>query len=128
MTRKEFIGILDREDYSYEIEGDKIIVTHNVYVFLASLTSLPPAVEFNNVGDVLLTSLETISHGVVFRNSGDIYLGSLKTLPPGVEFNNGGDVHLWLFGGSLKDWRRGNIKGVDNKRLLNYMIKRGLFI
>ena len=147
MTRKEFIGILDREDYSYEIEGDKIIVTHNVYVFLASLTSLPPGVvfnnvgdvhlgslitlppgvEFNNVGDVLLTSLETISHGVVFRNSGDIYLKYLTSLPPGVEFKNGGDVYLEsLFGGCLKDWR-GNIEGIDSKRLLNKMISLGLF-
>jgi len=28
MTQKEFIKVLNRENYSYEIEGDRIVVTH----------------------------------------------------------------------------------------------------
>ena len=65
MTQEEFIEILDGEDYSYEIEGDKIVVTHrggvdlgNVY--LSSLTSIPPGVEFKNKGYVNLDSLKSL--------------------------------------------------------------------
>ena len=88
MTREEFIARLDEKGYSYEIEGDKIIVTYKGYVDLNALTSLPP--------------------GVVFNNKGDVYLES-------------------LVGGWFEDWQ-GNIKGIDSKRLLNMMIKRGMFI
>ena len=87
MTQEEFIAILDEKRYSYEIEGDKIIVTHEGVVYLDSLTSLPP--------------------DVVFKNRGDVYLKS-------------------LVGGWFEDWK-GNIKGIDSKRLLNVMIKQGVF-
>jgi len=113
MTQKEFIKVLDKKDYSYKIEGDKIVVTHGGDVLLDSFTSLPPDVEF--------------------RNEGNVWLGSLTSLPPGVEFRNGegvyerGDVYLRaLIGGWLDDWK-GNIEGVDSKRLLNKMIKQGVF-
>ena len=87
MTREEFIGVLEEEGYSYEIEGDKLVVT-GWYVFL----------------------------------------DSLETLPPGVEFKNGRDVYLSsLVGGRIDEWS-GNIKGLDSKRLLNVMIKQGVFI
>ncbi len=87
MTREEFIKELNREKYSYEIEGNKIIVTHDRNVWLDSLTSLPP--------------------GVVFRNGGYVDLRS-------------------LIGGYFDDWK-GNIKGIDPKRLLNFMISKGVF-
>ena len=108
MTREEFIAILDEEGYSYEIEGDRIIVTHNGYVLLDALTSLPP--------------------GVVFKNKGDVDLRSLTSLPSGVVFKNGENVYLGLLIGRWFDEWAGNIEGIDPKRLLNVMIKQGVFI
>ena len=127
MRQEEFIEILDREGYSYKIEGDKIVVTHKKNVWLA-LTSLPPGVEFKNGGDVWMQSLTSLPPGVEFRNKGYVWLGSLTYLPPGVEFKNGLDVELEsLVGGWFDDWK-GNIEGIDSKSLLNLMIKRGVFI
>ena len=108
MTQKEFIEVLNKNGYSYEIEGDKVVVTHKGYVDLGSLTSLPP--------------------GVVFRNGGGVVLRSLTSLPPGAEFKNGRDVYLgYLIGRWFKEWK-GNLKGIESKRLLNVMIKQGVFI
>ena len=106
MTREAFIKILDKKRYSYEIEGDKIIVTQD--------------------GNVYLSSLETIPSGVGFGNDGNVDLDSLETLPPGVEFKNLGDVGLKSIGGWFSIWKV-NIKGIEPKRLLNKMIELGLF-
>jgi hypothetical protein len=44
-----------------------------------------------------------------------------------VKFENGGNVFLEsLTGDWFSEWK-GNIKGIDSKRLLNMMIKKGLF-
>jgi hypothetical protein len=107
MTREEFIAILDEKRYSYKIEGDKIIVTYRGYVDLEDLTSLPP--------------------GVVFNNGGNVYLDSLTSLPPSVEFKNGVDVYLRSLTGGYFSERKGNIEGIDPKRLLNFMISKGVF-
>jgi hypothetical protein len=107
MTQEEFIKVLNREKYSYEIEGDQIVVTHKGGVYLNALTSLPPDVEFRNEGAVLLRSLTSLS--------------------PGVKFSNGGGIDLEsLLGGAFGYWN-GNIEGIDPKRLLNMMIKQGVF-
>ena len=150
MTREEFIQILDEKDYSYEIEGDKLVVTEDEdgTVYLQSLETLPPGVEFKNKGDVLLESLETLPPGVEFNNGEDVNLNSLKTLPPGVEFNNGGyvfldslksispgvkfnnggDVYLdSLTGYYFHEWKD-NVEGISPNTLLNGMIKRGIFL
>ena len=128
MTQEEFIKVLDKKEYSYEIEGDKIVVKYFYGLWLNSLETLPHDVEFNNGGDVYLDSLKTLPPGVEFNNGGDVRLVSLKTLPPGVEFNNGGDVYLDdIIGGYFDEWK-GNIEGIDSKRLLNVMIKQGVFI
>ena len=148
MTREEFIEILKEKGYPYEIEGDKIIVTHEGWVYLTDLTSLPPDVEFKNGGAVNLESLKSLPPGVKFNNRGVVYLSSLPSLPPGVEFKNGwyvdlssltsippgvefrngGDVGLnSIIGGDFNEWK-GNIEGVTSKMLLNLMIKRGMFI
>ena len=108
MTQKEFIKVLDGEGYSYEIEGDKIVVTGEGYVNLSDLTSLSSGVEFNNEGDVILKSLTSISPGVEFRNKEDVKLDAL--------------IGEWISG-----WE-GNIRGVESKRLLNLMISKGMFI
>jgi len=148
MTREEFIEVLENKRYSYEIEGDKIVVTDYGYVDLSLLTSLPSVVEFNNRGDLNLKRLKTLPPGVQFKNWGDVYLNSLKTLPPddqfnnkgyvnlssltslppGVQFHNGGGVYLEsIIGGWFNRWS-GNIEGIDSTILLNLMIKRGMFI
>jgi hypothetical protein len=107
MTQDEFRKVLDEKRYSYEIEGDKVVVTNKGYITLDYITSLPPGVEF--------------------RNEGAVYLRSLKSIPPGVEFRNGGMVKLEsLIGGWMMYWRS-NIKGIDPNRLLNAMIKQGVF-
>ena len=143
MTRSGFIRLLEKKGYSYEIGGDKIVVTHKGVVYLDSitslpsgvvfkneggvnlptLTSLPPGVVFKNGGYVDLNALTSLSSGVEFKNGGNVLLESLTSLPPGVEFENGGDVHLGaLTGGWFSDWN-GNIEGINSKRLLNKMIK-----
>jgi hypothetical protein len=147
MTREEFIDILDRKGYSYEIEGDKIIVTNEGTVYLGSLTSLPSGVEFKNVGNIFLDSLRELPSDVEFKNGGGVWLDSLTSLPPGLKFKNKEDVYLdsltslppgvvfknadvqmgSLIGGWLNDWK-GNIEGIDSKRLLNFMISKGMFI
>jgi hypothetical protein len=107
MTRDEFIEVLKKKKYSYKIKGDNLVVTHKDNVDLYSLTSIPPDVVFKNVGYVWLESLTSLPPGVVFNNEGHIFLGSLS-----------GD---WF------DTWKGNIEGIDSKRLLNKMIKQGVF-
>ena len=70
MTREEFIKELKEKRYSHKIEGDKIVVTHDRNVWLNSLSSLPPDVEFRNRGDVWLESL--INVGFISRWQGNI--------------------------------------------------------
>jgi hypothetical protein len=150
MTQKEFIEILDKKDYSYEMMGDSVVVNggdSEGVVYLESLTSLPPGVVFKNewdvnlnslisippgvvfenVGGVILSSLTSIPRGVVFKNVGNVYLRSLTSISPGVEFKNYGDVYLRALIGERSDEWSGNIKGIDSKRLLNSMIKQGIF-
>jgi hypothetical protein len=54
-------------------------------------------------------------------------LNSLTSLPPGVVFKNGGDVNLKALTGDWFSKWKGNIEGIDSKRLLNSMIKQGVF-
>ena len=109
MTREqeEFIKILNSEGYSYDIEGDKIIVTHEGNVFhdedddgdydwLTRLETIPPNVIFNTgdgYGNVYLGALKKLPTGVEFI-TGNVYLDSLEILSPGTEFNNGSNVRL----------------------------------
>jgi hypothetical protein len=130
MTQEEFIKILDKKRYSYEIEGDRIVVTEDGYVWLESLTSLPPGVEFKNGGyvDLRSDSLTSLPPGVEFKNGGDVWFNSLTSIPPGVEFKNRGNVDLEPLIGVRFDKWKGNIEGISSKRLLNVMIKQGVFI
>ena len=107
MTQEKFREVLDEKRYSYEMEGNKIVVTYKFYVDLVSLTSLPP--------------------GVVFSNEGEVGLRSLEAIPPDVEFRTTYDVNLQsLTGNWFSEWE-GNIKGIRFNRLLNKMIPIGLF-
>ena len=127
MTQEEFIKLLRTKGYSYEIEGDKILVTSQGSVDLRSLETLPPGVHFKNDGSVNLSSLETLPPGVEFKNEGSVDLSSLETLPPGVHFKNSGDVYLNELGW-VRDIKGIMIEGVENKRLLHLMISKGLFV
>jgi hypothetical protein len=56
-------------------------------------------------------------------------LSSLTSISPGVKFENEGnegDVYLKALEDWFNDWK-GNIEGIDEKRLLNKMIKDGVF-
>ena len=126
MTREEFIKVLDKKDHSYKIEGNKMTITNDLHIYSGLVISLPPGVVFINNGDVDFRYLTSISSGVEFKNGGGVHLPSLTSLSPGVEFNNG-DVWLKsLIGDWFYLWN-GNIKGIDKKRLLNKMIKDGVF-
>ena len=107
MTREAFIKALERNRYSYEVVGDKIVVTHDGYLHLGSLQTIPPGVEFKNEGAVYLDSLQTIPPGVKFKNRGAVWLKSL--------------IGFWF-----SEWE-GNIEGISTKSLLNKMIEDGLF-
>jgi len=148
MTQEEFVQELKKGGYSFRRVGDEILVTHQGDVNLSSLESLPPGVRFENKGDVGLPSLESLppdvrfqNQGYVnlpsleslppdvrFQNQGGVWLRSLKSLPPGVRFENQGSVWLSsLVGGWFEDWK-GNIEGVNPKKLLNLMIDKKLFV
>ena len=107
MTREEFKRILDRKGYFYVEKSGKIVITCYKYIWIGSIISLPPDIEFKNRGEVWLDSFTSIPPGVEFNNEGDVYLGSLI----------GGWFNLWS----------GNIQGIKPNRLLNKMIELGLF-
>lgn len=125
MTREEFIQILDKKGYSYELVGDKIVIFSG---------------DFNN--DIKLGALESIPSDVVFRNEGNVYLLSLYSIPPGTIFNNGASVYFEymlesisssvVFNNRLYIYCKFNldgcdIKGIHSKRLFNLMIKQKIF-
>ena len=112
MTQEEFIKELDENGCSYEIRGNKIVVTNEDTVYLNTLTSLPPDVVFENGGYVGLRDLTSIPPGVVFENGEDVWLKSFIS-----GRDNKGYFGYW----------EGNIYGIDSKRLLNLMISKGLF-
>lgn len=161
MTREEFIKVLKDKDYTYDIEGDNLVVTggdSDGYVSLKWIQSIPSGVEFRNNGSVDLESIKEIPSDTVFNNhygktnsvylhsikrvpaglkfnrGSDIYLDSLEGLEPGVEFNNySGDIHSNIFGNkwfssleATKVFYESN--SINNIKLLNIMIKRGMFI
>ena len=129
MTEEEFIKVLDDNGYSYEIVGDKLVVTDGDSEgnFDLYLGSIPSDVIFRNDGWVWLRSLTSLPTGVMFNNGEFVHLRSLTSLPPGVEFKNGGDIYLEsLIGGWFEYWK-GNIDGIDSKMLLNKMVADGLF-
>lgn len=150
MTREEFIQILEEKGYSYEMEGDKLVVTEGrLGIDLAYIYSIPPDVEFRNLHHVRLCSLDTLLSGIEFNNTGRVTLESLTSLPPSVKFKNGGNINLEsltsippgvefnnegdVFLGSLDDvwfneWDGSSIEEIDSKRLLNLMISKGMFV
>jgi hypothetical protein len=74
---KELKQTLDHKGYGYAETDGKINVTHQGYVDLSSLKTLPEGTSFNNQGYVDLSSLETLPEGTSFNNQGYVYLRSL---------------------------------------------------
>ncbi len=143
MTQEEFIEVLDKNNYSYQIKGDNIIVTkgggkHGLHLVsfnvedgedfeIYVIDSIPQGVIFKNKGLVNLSSLEEIPDGVEFRNIGDLWLDSISTskIPQGYVFYNTGSIRF-----RNRYWDSnfsGNIEGINDKRLMNLMIKREIF-
>jgi hypothetical protein len=74
-----------------------------------------------------LDALTSLPSGVEFENREGVYFQALTSISPGVEFKNRGYVWLSaLIGGEFSDWS-GNIEGIGSNRLLNMMIKQGVF-
>lgn len=126
MTRVEFIKELDEKGYSYEIEGDNVVV-NGEGDFYWELKTFPSGVEFRNEGNVDLKLLTTLHSDVEFNNDGNVLLYNLEKIHPSVRFNNSGYVSLILLIISTIVWE-GNIRGVESKRLLNLMISKEMFI
>ena len=128
MTSEDFIKVLNRNGYSYEMEGDKIIVTVVGDIWLNSIKSIPSNVVFNNRGHVLLDSITSIPYGVEFNNGGIVSLDAIVSISPVVKFNNTGVISLRSLTGNdlFREWQ-GNIEGIDSTRLANSMISKGVF-
>ena len=139
MTKEEFIKELKDRDYEYEVDviGGKIVVKegdHQGRIYLSQefynynkIESIPSDVYFKNRLTIYLSYLKSLPPGVVFENGGSVRLDNVQRISPSVEFSNGGKVSLQSLMGGLFDYWEGNIKGIDSKRLLNKMVKDGLF-
>jgi len=129
MTREAFIRELNKNNYSYKIQAGRIVVTQDGSVWLSYLRDLPSGVEFRNGANLNLEGLKVLPSETKFNNKRYIWLSSLASLPSKIVFMEGQnhDVHLGSFtGGWFSEWN-GNIEGIDSNRLLNKMIKDGLF-
>jgi hypothetical protein len=113
MTREKFIEVLDEERCGYILDDDgRIIINQDgsLSVFLPAGSSIPP--------------------GVVFNNRGFKKLGGVISIQPGVEFNSSEIIIKPLFGygnGYLRH-QQFHIDKIDNSRLFNLMISKGIFI
>jgi hypothetical protein len=113
MTREDFIEELDKKNYKYLIEGERIVVSGN------------------NSSNFIDLSVINLPSGVEFKDSRHVFLDFLKNIPSNTGFNNLGnkhsDVHMQsLFGGWFSEWE-GNIQKIGHNRLLNKMVSLGLF-
>ena len=120
MTREEFIGILDREGYSYDIDGGSIVVNHDSDVGFKEL-DIPDNVIFNNDGNVFM-GISEIHPSVVLNNNGGFFLFDDNDLR--IATNDYSPGHYIFYS---KDHYEGWLKNIDNKRLINLMIKQGVF-
>ena len=143
MTREEFIDLLKDKGYSYEIDGDRIIITHggmvsllqsvpiplnlevefrnDEHVDLNNATELPSDIVFNNTNDVYLGCLRNLPKGIKFKNTNDVFLGmNLEDLPSWLEFDNGN--YVWLGNVNTYKWDC-KIPGIRGSKIINLLIK-----
>ena len=113
MTREEFIKVLDEDQCRYILDADgRIIINQDdsLYLSFPDESSIPP--------------------GVVFNNRGYKRLLGIISIQPGVEFNSSEIIIKPLFGygnGYLRH-QQFHIDKIDNSRLFNLMISKGMFI
>jgi hypothetical protein len=74
MDQEEFIEILKKNNYSYKIIGDTLVVDHFEHIDLDSVFILPENIRFKNNGYVSLGNLIALPQNVKFENNGEIYL------------------------------------------------------
>jgi hypothetical protein len=102
---------------------------------LNNIEELPSGIEFRNGGDIQMGELKELPSDVVIANGGTIFLRSIEKIHPGVEFNNGQGKYLEsvsflsvFLGDKNNIHTECKIDRINNRRLINFMIKKGLFI
>jgi hypothetical protein len=125
MTQEEFINVIERKNYPYSIEGDTIVFPSRINNITFDITSIPSNVEFRNGGDVVMNVLESVPANVKFNNGGSIFMHNVKSVDPSSPFLNKSRVFLYEISTMIFPPK---IKGIRNKRILNLMVKRGLFL
>lgn len=101
-------------------EGTRFINRGSVY--LSRLLKISSSSIFENLGAVYMLDVKQIPPGAVFTNEGGIYLGKKVSILPGVEFNNKGVVRF------EEEEYKGDIPEIEGKRILNLMVKQGVFL
>ncbi len=121
MTREEFIDLIEKRNYPYSIEGDTIVFSSRINNIRFDITSIPSNVEFKNAGDVFMLNLISVPSNVKFNNGGSVFLTRVISIDSSSVFLNEGGLFL------NRSMIPRNIEGIDNKRLINLMISKGLF-
>ena len=122
MTREGLIEMLDRiadrqkSEPFYTIKDNKILITGN-----------NGTVDFRHTMGINLNWIKNIPADVEFVNDGPVRLDRVMEIDPSVRFNNNGWVLLKRLDIRYFNKWSGNIEGIDSKRLLNFMISKGLF-
>ena len=93
MRRDTFMDFLDKEEYSFTEQGNKIIID-DPSLFDADISSIPPGVIFRNGGDVYLDYVTSIPKGTEFENAGHVFVQGAISLSEGIKFRNRGDVNM----------------------------------
>ena len=109
--------------YSYNENGETLIVSTDGHVNLEDVNYLPSHICFSNNGYVDLSSIETLPEYTVFANDGNIYLDSLKSFSKGVRFKNGKDIFGMKFG-MIHLVNSLDIEGISTQRIINCFIKQ----
>lgn len=93
MTSEQFKNYCNRQDYSYEIVDDRIIVTYRYNFSLGNFKKLPNNVTFRNNGYVNLPNVEEINDTTLFENSGDVHMINNIVIPDNYKgFKNSGNI------------------------------------
>lgn len=127
MTKEGFKELLSKEGYPYRLEGDQIIIDYLYSIEISSPIDIPSGTVFTNSGSVWLSDVKSIDESVIFSNSGHIDLFR--------KFNENSSIVTRIFSTKPSFSRVGNIGNIEyttdryinGKRLLNLMIKRGIY-
>lgn len=147
MTKGEIIRILDNGGYLYETQGDTLVIHENFNelkemeelpegikfmndhtIWFNKLKSFPPDTIFRNGGGLFFKELDSIPDNFRFENKGGIFFGKpLDSIPKGVEFVNVTSVSIERGDFNSRKYE-GKIKGIDQMRLFQMMVKQGVLI